>query len=55
MTAITPRIPPVTHGPASHEVVVGAGTSAALGPRPVRLHLIEAEATATTSELTSAA
>ena len=36
MTAITPRIPPVTQGPASHEVVVGAGPSATLGPRPIR-------------------
>ena len=36
MTAITPRVPPVEHGPAPLDAVVGTGPSATPVPRPVR-------------------
>ena len=41
MTAITPRIPPVTQGSASFEATVGTGPSTTVAPRPVRAAALE--------------
>jgi ABC-2 type transport system permease protein len=41
MTAITPRIPPVTQGSASFGATVGTGPSPTVAPRPVRAAALE--------------